>query len=69
MGLFYLEIKKSSTSTVDPTGVTAFSFTFPDTNSSGNEETVKVYVKEFDKRWEYDDYYTLDATFRRVYEA
>ena len=50
-------------------GVTAFNFTFPDTNASGNEETVKVYVSDFDKKWEYDDYYTLTATLVRVYEA
>ena len=28
-------------------GVTAFDFTFADTNASGNEETVKVYVSQF----------------------
>jgi phage-related protein len=50
-------------------GVTAFNFTFADTNASGNEETVKVYVKEFSQNWDYDDYYTLSATFKRVYEA
>ena len=50
-------------------GVTAFNFTFADTNASGNEETVKVYVKDFDQKWEYDDYYTCTATFVRVYEA
>ena len=50
-------------------GVTAFDFTFADSNASGNEETVKVYVREFDQKWEYDDYYTLTATLVRVYEA
>ena len=50
-------------------GVTAFDFTFADTNESGNEETVKVYVKEFKQNWDYDDYYTCTATFVRVYEA
>ena len=50
-------------------GVTAFDFTFADTNASGNEETVKVYVSEFTQSWDYDDYYTLSATFVRVYEA
>ena len=50
-------------------GVTAFNFTFADTNASGNEETVKVYVKTFDQKWDYDDYYTCTATFKRVYEA
>ena len=50
-------------------GVTAFDFTFADTNASGNEETVKVYVSTFDQKWVYDDYYTCTATFVRVYEA
>ena len=50
-------------------GVTAFDFTFADTNASGNEETVKVYVTQFSQNWDYDDFYTLSATFRRVYEA
>ena len=50
-------------------GVTAFNFTFADTNASGNEETVKVYVTQFSQNWDYDEYYTLNATFKRVYEA
>ena len=50
-------------------GVTAFNFTFADTNAGGNEETVKVYVKDFDQKWDYDDYYTCTATLVRVYEA
>ena len=50
-------------------GVSAFDFRFPDTNASGNEETVKVYVTQFSQNWDYDNFYTLSATFRRVYEA
>ena len=50
-------------------GVTAFDFTFADTNASGNEETVNVYVSQFTQNWDYDDFYTLSATFVRVYEA
>ena len=50
-------------------GVTAFDFTFADTNASGNEETVKVYVADFSQNWEYDEFYTCNATFNRVYEA
>tara|TARA_Y100000356_G_C11204792_1_gene259886 strand:- start:302 stop:685 length:384 start_codon:yes stop_codon:yes gene_type:complete len=50
-------------------GVTAFDFTVPDTNESGNEETVKVYVSTYDQKWEYDDFYSLTANFVRVYEA
>jgi len=50
-------------------GVTAFDFTFADTNAGSNEETVKVYVKDFTQKFDYDDYYTCSATFVRVYEA
>ena len=49
-------------------GVTAFNFTYADSNNSG-ETTVKVYVSKFDQKWDYDDYYTCTATFVRVYEA
>ena len=50
-------------------GVTDFDFTFADTNASGNEETVKVYVSDFTQTWEYDEFYSCSATFVRVYEA
>jgi len=49
-------------------GVTAFNFTYADSNNGG-ETTVKVYVSKFDQKWDYDDYYTCTATFVRVYEA
>lgn len=49
-------------------GANNFNFTVPDTNGVGNETTIKVVCSEFNTTYEYDDFYTLDATFRRVYE-
>ncbi len=50
-------------------GVTKFRFDIADTNAGSDTETIKVVCSEWEQSWEYDDYYTLDATFRRVYEA
>lgn len=50
-------------------GFTAFDFTLADTNGGSNEETIKVVCDSWNQTWNYDDYYTLDAQFRRVYEA
>jgi phage-related protein len=50
-------------------GVTNFSFTHADSNESGDEKTIKVICSEWSKTYSYDDYYSLSATFKRVYEA
>jgi len=50
-------------------GTTAFNFTYPDTNASGSEKTVKVVCEDYTQSYTYDDFYTCNATFRRVYEA
>ena len=50
-------------------GVTKFRFDIADTNAGSSTETIKVVCSTWEQKWEYDDYYTLDATFRRVYEA
>ena len=50
-------------------GVTKFTFRFPDTNSTGNEKAVKVVCEKYNVNYEYDDYYSLSLTLRRVYEA
>tara|TARA_B100000902_G_C27040737_1_gene779173 strand:+ start:446 stop:820 length:375 start_codon:yes stop_codon:yes gene_type:complete len=50
-------------------GVTAFTFTVPDTNESGNEVAIKVVCDNWNKTYAYGDYYSANATFRRVYEA
>lgn len=49
--------------------ITAFDYTFADTNESGNEQTIKVVCSSWNQTWAYDDYYSLTATFRRVYES
>ena len=49
-------------------GVTAFSYTIPDSNNSG-ETTIKVVCDTWAKSYTFGDYYSATATFRRVYEA
>ena len=49
-------------------GVTAFNYTIPDSNNSG-ETTVKVVCDTWKKTFTFGDYYSATATFRRVYEA
>lgn len=50
-------------------GAISFDFTVPDTNSSGSEDTVKVVCSTWQQTWDYDEFYSLTATFRRIYEA
>ena len=50
-------------------GVTKFRFDLADSNAGSSTETIKVVCDDWTQKWEYDDYYTLDAKFRRVYEA
>lgn len=50
-------------------GVDKFDFTIPDENSSGDEKTIKVVCETFGQSYDYTNYYTATATFRRVYEA
>lgn len=49
-------------------GVTSFSFTFPDSNGTGNLTTILVVCEDYSITYAYDDFYSCDATFRRVYE-
>ena len=49
-------------------GVTAFDFTFPDSNNSG-ETTIQVVCAQYNSNYTSNDHYTCSATFRRVYEA
>lgn len=49
-------------------GANNFNFTIPDTNGVSNETTIKVVCSEYSTTYEYDDFYSLEATFRRVYE-
>jgi phage-related protein len=53
-------------------GATAFSFTIPDSNgseASGTETTIKVVCDDFSITYDYGDFYSASAKFRRVYEA
>ena len=61
-------------------GVTAFNFTVPDyatteettgilDSSTDDEKTIKVVCDNFTENYQYDEFYSLSATFRRVYEA
>ena len=51
--------------------VTKFTFTFPDTNNTTRtgERDVKVVAQEYSTNYEYDNFYTLNVTLRRVFEA
>ena len=51
--------------------VTKFTFTLPDTNNTTRtgERDVKVVAQEYSTNYEYDDFYTLNLTLRRVFEA
>ena len=49
--------------------VTSFDFVVPDSNESGNELSIKVVCSEWNQTWVNDNFYSLDATFRRVYEV
>ena len=53
------------------TGVTAFNFTIPDSNASGTpkETILKVVCEDFSTSYDYGDFYSCKAKFRRVYEA
>jgi|TARA_Y100000289_G_scaffold64717_1_gene77042 phage-related protein len=56
----------------DLNGVTKFRMTI-DKDSAGSDsnatETIKVVCKSWNQTWAYDNFYTLSATFERVYEA
>lgn len=50
-------------------GVTKFEYVYPNTNGAGNETAVKVVCEDYGITYSYDNYSSLTATFRRVYEA
>lgn len=57
-------------------GVTAFNFTIPDSNQTSDvgdltagETTIKVVCDDFSINYDYGDFYSASAKFRRVYEA
>ena len=49
-------------------GVSKFELVVDDTNSGGTE-VYKVVCSEWQQTWDYDNFYSLTATVKRVYEA
>ena len=49
-------------------GVVPFNFTIPDSNGTGSETTIKVVCDTYTQKYDYDNFYSATATFRRVYE-
>ena len=47
-------------------GVSKFRMTIDDSNG---DETIKVVCKTWNQTWAFDNFYSLTATFERVYEA
>jgi phage-related protein len=48
--------------------VTSFTFTVPDSNNGG-ETAIKVVCDSYSQAYQHDQFYSAQATFRRVYEA
>ena len=51
--------------------VTKFTLTLPDTNNTtrSGERDVKVVSTDYSVNYEYDDFYTLNLSLKRVFEA
>ena len=60
-------------------GVTSFVFTVPDhasteevtgvlDSTTDNEKSIRVVCDSFNENYQYEDFYSLSAVFRRVYE-
>ena len=50
-------------------GVTKFRFDLEDSNAGSSTETIKCTCAQWNQTWAYDKFYSLTATFKRVYEA
>lgn len=50
-------------------GVTSFNIALPKGNSGSGYFIIKVVCEDFNINYEYDDYFTLTTTLKRVYEA
>ena len=50
-------------------GVSKFRFDLEDSNEGSSTETIKVVCDTWQQKWAYENFYTLTATFRRVYES
>lgn len=52
----------------DKQGVSNFPFTIPDSNGVDGETTILVICEDYSITYSYDNFYSCEATFRRVYE-
>ena len=50
-------------------GVTKFRFDLEDSNEGSSEESIFCICDNWNQTWAFDNFYSLSATFRRVYEA
>ena len=50
-------------------GASNFDFTIPNSNEVSGELTIKVVCDSYAVTYLYDNFYSADAVFRRVYEA
>ena len=50
-------------------GATSFTYTIPDDNAVGGELEIKVVCQNYSQSYHHDGFYSVSATFRRVYEA
>ena len=50
-------------------GVTKFRFDLEDSNETSSTESIFCICDTWNQTWAFDDFYTLTATFRRVYES
>ena len=49
--------------------VTKFRFDLEDSNETSSTESIFCICDTWNQTWAFDDFYTLTATFRRVYES
>lgn len=49
--------------------VSRFKFNLEDSNEGSSTETILCVCAQWTQTWAFDNFYTLSATFRRVYEA
>ena len=50
-------------------GVDKFKFNLEDSNEGSNTETILCVCPSWSQSWAFDNFYTLTATLRRVYES
>lgn len=50
-------------------GASKFKFNLEDSNEASSTESIFCVCQSWQQTWAYDDFYTLNCVFRRVYEA